>query len=224
MKKQILAVVLSLLCILVICACKKKEPEPPAPQVPAPMMPTGQMPTGQMPPAQMPPAQMPQGQMPQGQMPPGQMSPGQMPARQMPPGGQQGVRPGMMSMGKTQVIVPESVKGKWSAVKIVFEDKVSKGKQEFVIKLNNDFQVPNSNIKIHVGEFLPDFRMDGLNLTSGSNDPRNPALAIKVFENNKQIFPAPGKQWGWLFSKVPSIHPFEHPKYGITLKEGIKKG
>ena len=147
-----------------------------------------------------------------------------MPARQMPPGGQQGVRPGMMSMGKTQVIVPESVKGKWSAVKIVFEDKVSKGKQEFVIKLNNDFQVPNSNIKIHVGEFLPDFRMDGLNLTSGSNDPRNPALAIKVFENNKQIFPAPGKQWGWLFSKVPSIHPFEHPKYGITLKEGIKKG
>ena len=224
MKKQILAVVLSLLCILVICACKKKEPEPPAPQVPAPMMPTGQMPTGQMPPAQMPQGQMPQGQMPQGQMPPGQMSPGQMPARQMPPGGQQGVRPGMMSMGKTQVIVPESVKGKWSAVKIVFEDKVSKGKQEFVIKLNNDFQVPNSNIKIHVGEFLPDFRMDGLNLTSGSNDPRNPALAIKVFENNKQIFPAPGKQWGWLFSKVPSIHPFEHPKYGITLKEGIKKG
>ena len=234
MKRQILAVVLSLLCILVISACKKKEPEPPAPQVPAPMMPPGQMPTGQMPTGpvpqgqmpqgQLPPGQMPQGQVPQGQMPPGQMTPGQMPARQMPPAGQQVGRPGMTSMGKTQIIVPESVKGKWSSVKIVFEDKVSKGKQEYVVKLNNDFQIPNSNIKIHVGEFLPDFRMDGLNLTSGSNDPRNPALAIKVFENNKQIFPAPGKQWGWLFSKVPSIHPFEHPKYGITLKEGVKKG
>ena len=91
-------------------------------------------------------------------------------------------------------------------------------------KLNSDFTVPNSSLKIHVGEFLPDFRMDGMNLTSGSNEPKNPALGIRVSDNNKQIFPAPGKQWGWLFAKVPSIHPFEHPKYGIILKEGVKKG
>jgi len=234
MRREIILVILCFVLTLSFGACKKKEPEPPAPQTPAPMMPQGQMPQGQMPPGQMPPGQMPQGQMPPGQMPPGQMPPGQMPpgqmpqgqmpARQMPPAGQQFARPGMTTMGKTQVIIPESVKGKWSGVKIIFEDKVSKTKQEYVVKLNGDFQIPNSNIKIHVGEFLPDFRMDGLNLTSGSNDPRNPALGIRVFENNKQIFPAPGKQWGWLFSKVPSIHPFEHPKYGITLKEGVKKG
>jgi hypothetical protein len=228
MRREIILVILCFVLILSFGACKKKEPEPPAPQTPAPMMPTGQMPQGQMPQGQMPQGQMPQGQMPQGQMPPGQMPQGQMPQGQMPPGqmppGQQFARPGMTTMGKTQVIIPESVKGKWSGVKIIFEDKVSKTKQEYVVKLNGDFQIPNSNIKIHVGEFLPDFRMDGLNLTSGSNDPRNPALGIKVFENNKQIFPAPGKQWGWLFSKVPSIHPFEHPKYGITLKEGVKKG
>jgi len=90
-------------------------------------MPTGPVPQGQMPQGQMPPGQMTQGQVPQGQMPPGQMTPGQMPARQMPPAGQQVGRPGMTSMGKTQIIVPESVKGKWSSVKIVFEDKVSKG-------------------------------------------------------------------------------------------------
>jgi hypothetical protein len=213
MRREIILVILCFVLTLSFGACKKKEPEPPAPQTPAPMMPTGQMPQGQMPQGQMPQGQMPQGQMPQGQMPPGQMPPGQ-----------QFARPGMTTMGKTQVIIPESVKGKWSGVKIIFEDKVSKTKQEYVVKLNGDFQIPNSNIKIHVGEFLPDFRMDGLNLTSGSNDPRNPALGIRVFENNKQIFPAPGKQWGWLFSKVPSIHPFEHPKYGITLKEGVKKG
>ena len=72
--------------------------------------------------------------------------------------------------------------------------------------------------------FSLNLRMDGLNLTSGSNEPKNPALGIRVFDNNKQIFPAPGKQWGWLFAKVPSIHPFEHPKYGITLKKGSRKG
>jgi len=214
MKKQTLAVLLALVCIFGIGACKKKEPEPLAPQIPAPMMPTGQMPPGQMSP----------GPAPQGQMPMGQMPPGQMPQGQMPPAGQQFARPGMAAMGKTQVVVPESVKGKWIAARLILEDKTAKAKKEYEIKLNSDFTVPNSSLKIHVGDFLPDFRMDGLNLTSGSNEPRNPALSIRVYENDKQIFPAPGRQWGWLFAKVPSIHPFEHPKYSITLKEGVKKG
>lgn len=209
MKKQILAVVLSLFCISFVVACKKKEPEPPAPQMPAPMMPTGQMPTNQ-----------PQG----GPIPQGQMPPGVIPQGQMPPVGQQANPHGMMPMGKTQVVVPESVKGKWSAARIILEDKAGKTKKEYEIRLNSDFTIPNSPLRIHTGDFLPDFKMDGLNLTSGSNEPRNPALSIRIFENDKQIFPAPGKQWGWLFSKVPSIHPFEHPKYGITLKEGVKKG
>ncbi len=214
MKKQILVIMISLLFLFSIGACKKKEAQPPVPTA-GPVMP-GQMPLGQMPSGQMPP-----GQMPPAQMPP-QMAPGQMPPSQMPPMGQQGTRP--MTMGQTKVIVPDVVKGKWSAAKIVVEDKATKAKQEYTVKLDSDFKIPNSNLKIHVGEFLPDFKMDGQNLTSSSNEPKNPALGIKVFENGKQIFPAPGRQWGWLFAKVPSIHPFEHQKYAITLKEGIKKG
>ncbi|MEW6052488.1 MAG: DUF2155 domain-containing protein [Nitrospirota bacterium] len=167
---------------------------------------------------------MPPGQMPPGQMPPGQMPPGQMPPGQMPPGQQMGQPGMMMPKGQTKVVIPETVKGKWSGAKLVIEDKVSKTKQEYTVKLNSDFAVPNSGLRIHVGDFLPDFKMDGLSLTSGSNEPRNPALGIRVFENEKQIFPDPGRKWGWLFSKVPSIHPFEHAKYGIILKEGIKKG
>lgn len=135
-----------------------------------------------------------------------------------------GPAPGvMMPRGETQVVVPENVKGKWSAVKIIVEDKVANKTQEYTVNLNSDFTIPNSNIRIAVGDFLPDFRMDGLTLTSRSNEPNNPAVGIRVLEGDKQIFPAPGKQWGWLFSKLPAIHPFEHPKYGLTLKEGIAK-
>ncbi len=195
MKKDILAVTLCLLLAVSVSACKKKEAQPPVPQTPGPMAP--------------------------GQMPPGPMMQG--PGS---PGGQQqapalGV---MMPRGKAQVVVPDSVKGKWSAVKIIVEDKIAKKRQEYTVNLGSDFNVPNSNIKISVGEFLPDFKMEGLTLTSVSNKPNNPALGIRVFENNKQIFPAPGKQWGWLFEKIPTIHPFEHPKYSIILKEGVKKG
>ena len=195
MKKKVLAVTLCLVLAVSVSACKKKEAQPPVPQTPGPMAP---------------------GQMPPGPMMQGPGSPG---------GQQQAPAPGvMMPRGKTQVVVPDSVKGKWSAAKIIVEDKIAKKRQEYTVNLGSDFNVPNSNIKISVGEFLPDFKMEGLTLTSVSNKPNNPALGIRVFENNKQIFPAPGKQWGWLFEKIPTIHPFEHPKYSITLKEGVKKG
>ena len=207
---KILLGMLSILFVFALSACKKEEPQQAVPPTPGPFTSGPIQPS--MPPGQMPPAQMPPGQMPPGQMPPAQMPPGQM------PGGQ------MMPRGESQVVVPDSVKGKWSAATIVFEDKASKSKKEYTVKLNSTFAIPNTNLTINVGEFLPDFRMDGLNLTSGSNQPRNPALGIRIYENDKQIFPAAGKKWGWLFAKVPSIHPFQHPGYSIVLKEGIKKG
>jgi hypothetical protein len=208
--KKVLLLTLSLLLVFSFTACKKKEEQPPLPQTQVPTMPPGQAPQGQMPSGQMPPAQMPQTQIPM-------MPPGQMPQGQMPP------TSGMMPQGKTQVIVPASVKGQWTEAVIVVEDKATRAKQEYTVKLHSDFKIPNTDLKIHVGDFLPDFKMNGLTLTSGSNQPINPALSVRIFEKGKQIFPAPGRQWGWLFAKMPTVHAFEHQKYGIILKEGVKK-
>jgi hypothetical protein len=128
-----------------------------------------------------------------------------------------------MTMGQTKIVVPDSVKGKWSSVKLIVQNKATKESKEYIVNLNSDFKIPNSNVKIHVGEFFPEFKMNGLTLTSASNEPKNPAVAIRVLEGDKQIFPAQGKKWGWLFSKMPSIHPLNHPKYTIILKEGFPK-
>lgn len=117
-----------------------------------------------------------------------------------------------------KVVVPDNVKGKWSAVKVMLEDKSSKKIQELTIKLNSEYKVPNTDLRLVVGEFLPDFRMDAGTITSASNELNNPAVAVKVYEGDKEIFK------GWLYMKFPTIHPFDHPKYGLTLKEGIKKG
>ena len=213
MNKKILLLALCFALVFSLGACKKKETAPAVPQTPGAVAPGPVMPPGQVQPGQMPP-----GQVQPGQMPPIQMQPGQMP----PPGMQQ--PGGMMPRGKAHVLVPNSVKGKWSGAKIIVEDKLTKTKHEYTVKLDSDFKIPNTDLNMHVGDFLPDFRMDGLNLTSASSEPINPALAIRVFEKGKQIFPAPGKEWGWLFARLPSVHPFEHQKYGIILKEGVKKG
>ena len=150
---------------------------------------------------------------------------GVLPQEQTAPQGRQ-MMSGGMSGGKVQVVVPEIIKGKWSSVKLLIEDKEAKKVQEYTVKLNSEWKIPGSNLNVTVGEFLPDFTMDGDKITSGSGGLNNPALGIKVTEGGKQIFPAPGKQWGWLWSRkeLQSMHPFEHPKYNIMLKEPVKKG
>ncbi len=195
MGKKFLTILVLLLVATSVQSCNKKEP----PQTPEPGV------SGPMQPGQMPPGPVMQGPV----SPEGQQAPGH------------GM---MMPGGKAQITVPDFVKGKWGAAKLIIEDKATKKKHEYTVKLNSDFLIPDSNLKLSIGEYLPDFKMEGFSLTSVSNNPNNPALAVQIFENDKKIFPAPGKEWGWLFEKVPTIHPFEHEKYSIILKEGIKKG
>ncbi len=114
------------------------------------------------------------------------------------------------------IVVPDNVKGKWSKVKLVFEDKASKKTSEIPASLNSEVAIPGTSLKVAVKEFLPDFKMGESTLTSGSNEPNNPAVRVEIFENGKSIFK------GWLFSKFPTMHPFEHAKYGLILKEGVK--
>ncbi|MBA4349544.1 MAG: DUF2155 domain-containing protein [Thermodesulfovibrio sp.] len=123
----------------------------------------------------------------------------------------------MKPKAKKDIVVPDSVKGKWSSVKLVFEDRTSKKKTEYTVRINSEFDIPNTVLKISVGEFLPDFKIEGSTITSGSNELGNPAVKIEIFEKGTGIFD------GWLYSKYPDIHAFEHQKYGLTLKEGIKK-
>ncbi|MCI0469695.1 MAG: DUF2155 domain-containing protein [Nitrospirae bacterium] len=118
-----------------------------------------------------------------------------------------------------KVVVPNSVKAEWVSVKFAFEDKTTKKMSEYSVKIGSDFNLPGSSLKISVGEFLPDFKIteNETVITSGSNEPKNPAVRVEVFENGKSIFK------GWLYSKFPAVPPFEHQRYGLSLKEGLKK-
>jgi len=130
----------------------------------------------------------------------------------------------MMPVGETKIVVPDTVKAKWNAVIISIENKADNTTRDVTIKLGSEYQIPGSSLKIKVGDFLPDFRMDGLTITSASDNMANPAVAVKVFDGDRQIFPENGKKWGWLYSKFPTIHPFQHEKYGLALKDAVKTG
>lgn len=113
------------------------------------------------------------------------------------------------------IAIPDAVKGKWKAVRLTVEDKKGQASKEYTVSLHSDFAVPDSKLIVKIGEFLPDLKIQDTTFTSDSNEPRNPAVHVIILDENKEVFN------GWLFSLFPTIHPFKHDRYGITLKEAI---
>ncbi|MDI6800852.1 MAG: DUF2155 domain-containing protein [Thermodesulfovibrionales bacterium] len=125
---------------------------------------------------------------------------------------------GNIQKGERKVVVPDAVKSQWKKVRFIIEDKIAKKNTEYDVQIGSEFKLPGTALKIVVGEFIPDFKIidNETVITSASNEPKNPAVKVEVFENSKSIFK------GWLYSKFPDIHPLVHEKYGLYLKEGIK--
>jgi len=116
-----------------------------------------------------------------------------------------------------KVTVPAEVRDSWKSVKIDVEFKAKKTSKAFSIPLNTEFKVPDSDLTIKVGDFLPHFAMTADSITSNSNNPENPAVRVEVQEKGKTVFK------GWLFSKFPDVHPFQHDQYSLKLVSGEKK-
>ena len=117
-----------------------------------------------------------------------------------------------------QLIVPDDVKGQWDSIILSIVDKTTNTTSDVTVKLGESYTIEGSTITIKAEVFLPDFIMEGAIITSRSADTNNPAAKIVVTENDEEIFSS------WVYSNHPSIHPFPHEKYGITLKGGKKSG
>ena len=120
------------------------------------------------------------------------------------------------------VVVPQEVKDSWSAAVFIIEDKQDAKKDEVTVKIGDEFKIASSGLVVKTGPFLPAFKMSAETITSTSNSPDNPAIGVEIYENGVKVFPTSGK-WGWLYVNFPTIHSFEHSRYALALKEGIKK-
>ncbi len=118
---------------------------------------------------------------------------------------------GHMAKREAVVVVPDSVRGKWKAIKIAVTNKETNKETVYTVAIGSEIAIPNAGLSIRVENFLPHFMMEGTTLTSQSNEPKNPAAQIRIKEGGKEIFK------GWLYSLYPTTHAFQHPKYGFTL-------
>ncbi len=138
---------------------------------------------------------------------------------QKPAAGQQqpeGPKLALPQKGQEAVVtLPPDVKGKWKGIKVAVEDKKTKSKKELTINLGEEQKVAGTKLSIKAVEFVPSFVMQGLNITSASNDAANPAAKVVISEDGKEVFK------GWLFQKFPTTHAFTHPDYSVTLTGGV---
>lgn len=192
MKKASL-LVLSAVLTVSITACSEKKDEQVIPRTAAAPQ---QQPAQPMQPPQMPPSHPPveKGAAPMGGSPHG----------------------GAVEKSEKKIVVPDSVKKSWSKVRFQFVDKTSGAKKDIVASIGRELSIDGTSLKVKVGEFLPEFTMAGAEITSRSNEPKQPAVRIEVYDQGKLVHK------GWLFAKMPDVHAFEHPKYGLLLKEGVK--
>jgi hypothetical protein len=112
-------------------------------------------------------------------------------------------------------MVPERIKGKWKSVKFLVEDKKERTLKEYVVGIGTTWKVPDSSLEVRVGEFLPDLIIQGKIFTTATDELKNPAVHITVSEGERELFK------GWLFSLFPMMHPFQHERFGITLKDVV---
>ncbi|MCX8030926.1 MAG: DUF2155 domain-containing protein [Thermodesulfovibrionales bacterium] len=120
------------------------------------------------------------------------------------------------SKERRRIVLSDEIKRSWSSVRLVFEDRGTNRQTELLVKLGKEFNIANTDLKIICKEFIPDFKMDKDIITSKSNEPNNPAVQVIIYERGKAIFE------GWLYAKYPEIHSFQHQRYSITLREGIR--
>ncbi|MBI4825513.1 MAG: hypothetical protein HY807_03705 [Nitrospirae bacterium] len=122
-----------------------------------------------------------------------------------------------------QVVVPGPVKSGWTDVVLILQDRKMGKEKEYKVRIGEKLNVPDSDLVVQVGPFLPDLTIAGSVITSASNEAKNPSVGIVVYEKGSQIFPQQGKEWGWLYANLPEIHALEHERFGLILKEGVKK-
>jgi hypothetical protein len=115
------------------------------------------------------------------------------------------------------IVIPVEIRQKWISVVIVVDDKKDNKQEELTVDIGGELKIPDSDLTVKIGPFVPEFSLNENTITSLSSEPKNPSVGIAVMQNGEKIFPEKGK-WGWLHANFPKIHPFQHERFALTLK------
>jgi hypothetical protein len=105
----------------------------------------------------------------------------------------------------------------YSAIRLSWKDASNGQTGTLDVPLGESAQIPGSGLTVTSNVFLPAFTMTSDAITTSSLADENPAARITVTESGKEIF------GGWIFTRFPDVHPFQHPRFALKLEGGVRK-
>ncbi|MCA1579788.1 MAG: DUF2155 domain-containing protein [Acidobacteria bacterium] len=117
----------------------------------------------------------------------------------------------------TKLLVPDSVTRAYSGIRLRWKDSGSGKEGTLDVPLGAASPVPGSTLEVRADVFLPAFTMTSDAITSTGIEPENPAARITVGDGGKEVFA------GWIFTRFPDVHPFEHPRFSLRLEGGVRR-
>jgi len=115
----------------------------------------------------------------------------------------------------TELHLAPEIAAAWSGVTLHVEDRTGGSSHDVEVPLGKATALPGTDLTVTVDTFVPDFVMGADGIGTRSADPNNPAAHVTIVEAGKTVFD------GWLFQKMPDIHPFTHERYAVVLSGGI---
>lgn len=117
----------------------------------------------------------------------------------------------------TRLEVPPEVQAVYSGVRLSWKDSGNSQEGVIEVPLGGVGKVPGSDLEVRGDVFLPAFSMAQDAITSSGIEESNPAARIAVAEKGAEIFA------GWIFTRFPDVHPFQHPRISLRLMGGVRK-
>jgi uncharacterized protein DUF2155 len=113
--------------------------------------------------------------------------------------------------------VPPAVLQAYSGLRLKWKDSSNGQEGKVEVPLGKTAPIPGSDLSVRADAFLPAFAMSADAITSTGVEEENPAARIAVLEKGQEIFS------GWIFTRFPEVHPFEHPRFSLRLEGGVRR-
>ena len=117
----------------------------------------------------------------------------------------------------TRLDVPPEVEKAYSGVQLHWRDGSNGKEGTLEVPLHGTAKIPDSDLEVRADVFLPAFTMTAEAITSSGVNPENPAARIAVLQKGQEIFA------GWIFTRFPDVHPFQHPRFALRLEGGVAR-
>ena len=112
----------------------------------------------------------------------------------------------------------DEVKARWNEVKMEVTDNGSKGKEVLTLKVGSTTNLKKQGFKLKVEALVPDYSISDNRIESRSNEPKNPAVLVELFEGDKSVAK------GWIFKNFTDFNSYRDDRVGLQLlAPGLEK-